>query len=175
MRYETKNQIKLLIETIRLCAAHSLRDNSTLINDTKTLTGGNNINVVIGSNDTEVKQFEFRCDRIGVNLCYDISCMEVILLVRHEGIALEGSNSQERNDECLLEIMHRVQIDEENDIDNYCFIGGAFEFSEDGIDVVCETSEVCSNYVVASNVMTGFTKRFDNKKTITMLVKQKME
>ena len=58
-----------------------------------------------------------------------IEMIWIFLLVGHEGIAQEGSNYQERNDEFLSEIMHRVEIVENNDTDNYCFIGRALEFS----------------------------------------------
>ena len=68
--------------------------------------------------------------------------------------------------------MHRIQIDEDDDTDNYFCVGGAFEISEDGINVVHEILEVHSNYVVASNIMTILTNIFDNKKTIAMLAKK---
>ena len=57
MRYETKNQIKLLRETIGLHATHGLRVKNPLINGTKILRGGNNINIVIGSNEPEGTPF----------------------------------------------------------------------------------------------------------------------
>ena len=139
------------------------------------MRGRNAIKIVIGFEEPEVTLFEFQCDRRGIDLCYDRNDMKVMLLVRCEGITLEGFNVQERNDECLSEITHRFQIDEDNYADNYCFIGGAFEFSEDGIDVVCKISEVYSNYVVAFSMMNGIIKRFDNKETVAMLVKQRLE
>ena len=66
-------------------------------------------------------------------------------------------------------------MDEDNDTDNYCFVGRVLEFSEDGIDAVCKISEVYSDYVVTSNAMTRLIKRFDNKETVTMLAKQRLE
>ena len=90
-------------------------------------------------------------------------------------ITLEGSNVQERNDEFLSEIVCHIQTDEDDDTDNCCFIGGALEFSGDGIGVVHDISEVYVNYVVIYNVMTRFTNTFDDKETIAMLVKQRLE
>ena len=136
---------------------------------------GKTISIVIGSNEPEVAPFQFRYDRRGADLCYDRNDEKVILLVRHKGIALEGSNALEQNDEHLLEIIHCIQIDENDDTDNHCFVGGAFECSEDEIDVAHEGSEVHNDHVVASNAMTRFTKRFDNNETIAILSKQRLE
>ena len=173
--YETKNQMKSLREMIGPHAIHSLRDEKPLTNDTKTLRGRNSINIVIGSNEPKFTPFEFGCDRRCIGSYYDRNDTKFIFLVRYEGIQLKGSNFQERNDEFMSEIMHCIQIDEDNDAGNYYFIDGVFDFPEYGIDVVCEISEVYSNYVVASNAMTALTKRFDNNETIAMLVKQRLE
>ena len=106
---------------IEPCATHSLRHKKLLTNDTKTLRSGNTINIVIRSNELKVAPFQFRCDRRGADLCYDRNDMKVVLLVRHEVIAPEGSNDQEINDKFLSEIVHRIQKDEDDDT-NCCFL-----------------------------------------------------
>ena len=49
------------------------------------------------------------------------------------------------------------------------------EFSEDRVNAAHEISDAHINHVVASKMMTGLTKKFDNKEIIAALVKQRLE
>ena len=106
LRYESNNHLKSLRDIIGLYSAHGLRDKKPLLNETKIMRGGNTINIVIGTDEPEVVPFKLYCDRRGIDICFDKNNMKVILLVRYEGVILEGSNVQDRNNDYLSEIVN---------------------------------------------------------------------
>ena len=97
------------------------------------------------------------------------------MLVRYEGILLEGSNATERNNKYLPKTINHIQVHYNNNFTSNYFISIIFDFSKNKNIFTYEATNIKPNYLIAINLQRDYYKTFHDKNMIVAVVKDKLK